>query len=125
MQAWNQTRAVLLAAEVEKAHTFWTRFRGLMFRRALPRGHGLWIRPCRQVHTYWMRFDIDVLFLDRDGRVLRIISRLRPWRVSLTVQGAASVLELPPGILVATGTEPGDRIRFEPESLRAAAGPQA
>lgn len=84
----------VLAGAVRRASGFTDRLFGLMFRTALGPGEGLWISPCRAVHTHFMRFPIDVIFLDRAGRVIDIVRGMRPWRQSRFVQEADSVLEL-------------------------------
>jgi uncharacterized membrane protein (UPF0127 family) len=90
----------------------WSRFMGLMGRETLPSGHGLWIEPCSSIHMFFMRFAIDVLFLDREGRVKRVLLRLRPWRVSPVVLGARTVVELPAGTLRDKALV-GQRLRLE------------
>ena len=74
------------------------------------RPHGLWLAPCRSVHTVGMRFPIDVAFVDADGGVVRTIAGLRPWRVTAPVRRAVGVLELPVGTLAASGLARGDRV---------------
>jgi uncharacterized membrane protein (UPF0127 family) len=89
----------VLVSDLEIARTSWSRFIGLMGRSSLASGGGLWIEPCNSIHMFFMRFAIDVLFLDRSGRVKRVMLRLRPWRVSPIVFGARTVVELPAGTL--------------------------
>lgn len=101
-----------VAARVEVAGSFLRRGLGLMLRGELPPGHGLMITPCNSIHMFFMRFPLDVAFLDRDGRVLRVLHGIRPWRVSSIVRGARSVLELPAGTLSAAGVEPGTVLRL-------------
>ncbi len=101
---------VEVAAEVEMADSAWKRFLGLMGRRELPAGHALWIRPCNSIHMFFMRFPLDVAFVDRDGRVLRVYHAIRPWRVSRIVPGAKAAVELPAGSLAAAGIEAGSRL---------------
>jgi uncharacterized protein len=69
--------------------------------------------PSRGVHTWGMRFTIDVLALDQSGRVIDCVSNLRPWRVRLPRRGTAGVLELPAGTLAASHTSLGDQILIE------------
>lgn len=102
----------LLAGRVIRANTAVSRARGLLGREALPPGEGLWLLPCRQVHTCFMRFAIDVVFLDRAHRVVRICAGLKPWRFSPWVSDAASALELAAGIAADLG--PGDSLGFVP-----------
>ena len=103
-----------LADPLRAAHTHWTRLRGLIGTRGLPPTEALWIRPCRQVHMFWMTYPIDVVFLDDDLRVLRIVTGLRPWRVSPKVGEATSVIELAAGGAGAAGLSEGDRLVIEP-----------
>ncbi len=102
----NLDREVVLATRVRQADTFGLRLRGLMFRSALAEGEGLLIVPCQAVHTHFMRFPIDVLFLDEQDRVIHLIRSMRPWRQSPYVKGAKAVLELAAG--AAGPTEVGD-----------------
>lgn len=85
-----------------------------MGRRSLAPGHGLLISPSNGVHTFWMRFSIDVLFLDREHRVLSVYGNLRPFRVTSLNWKASTVLELPAGTIAATGTQVGDVLQFDP-----------
>lgn len=113
-KAFNQTRQAYLATALALADTHWTRLRGLLgastgdFRN----GRGLWIVPCRGVHTLAMGFPIDVVYLDRDQRVVHIEQNLRPWRFAPVRLQAASVLELPCQTVAQTGTAVGDKIEF-------------
>ena|ERR1700733_1339030 len=114
-QAFNRSRQVFLATEVAVAETHWSRLVGLLatspddFRN----GCGLWIRPCKGVHTLAMRFPIDVLYLDRAGTVVHVEHNLQPWRFSPIRRQAASVLELPSHTLVGTDTALGDSIEIK------------
>ncbi len=102
-----------LADAVGDARSFWQRFRGLLGRPPLAPGQGLRIRPCRQVHTLGMAYPLDVVHLDREGRVIRIEEALPPGRVGALVRGGDSVLELPVGFCRAHGVAEGDRLRLE------------
>jgi hypothetical protein len=97
----------VVAHHVEVAETLWTRFLGLMFRRELPAGHGLAIRQCNSIHMFFMRFALDVVFVDADGRVVRILSSIRPWRASSLVRGAKAAIELPAGTAARSAVVPG------------------
>jgi uncharacterized membrane protein (UPF0127 family) len=101
-----------VAAHVEVAGSFLRRGLGLMFRRELPEGHGLAITPCSSIHMHFMRFPLDVAFLDAEGRVVRAYHGIRPWRISRIVRGARSALELPAGTLAAAGVERGTVLRL-------------
>lgn len=102
----------MLVADLEIASTSWSRAVGLMGRPELPAGRGLWIEPCNSIHMFFMRFAIDVLFLDRAGRVKRVMLGLKPWRVSPIVFGTRTVVELPAGTLSDTSLQ-GKTVRIE------------
>jgi uncharacterized protein len=112
--ALNQTRQAYLATRLLIAETHWTRFRGLMCSDAgsFPAGQGLWIVPCHGVHTFAMRFPIDVVYLDGDKVVIHLEENLKPWRLAPVRLRAASVLELPDRTLSSTRTAIGDRIEI-------------
>ena len=86
---------VVLAAQAELAENFFQRAKGLLGRSSLAPGTGLLIRPCNSIHTFFMQFAIDVIFLNRQGQVLKIVRNLRPWRLVWPIWGATQVLELP------------------------------
>jgi uncharacterized membrane protein (UPF0127 family) len=114
-QAFNQTRQRYLATTLAVAETHWSRLRGLLgaSEAEFLNGGGLWIRPCRGVHTLAMRFPIDVVYLDRAGTVVHVEHDLRPWRFAPVRMRAASVLELPRHTAASTGTALGDRIEIK------------
>jgi uncharacterized protein len=108
---YHRATGACIAERVEIANTAWTRLCGLMFRRALASGHALWIRPCNGVHTFWMRFAIDVIYLDREMRVVKLIENLRPFRFTLPQRAARSVIELPAHTITQAGIQIGDQLR--------------
>ncbi|WP_426750108.1 DUF192 domain-containing protein [Myxococcus sp. Y35] len=110
----NETRQRLLADRAERASSFLHRFKGLMGRRSLAMGEGLHIAPCNSIHTFFMRIPIDVLFLDAQGRIVKQMAALPPWRATSVYFQSRSVLELPAGVLAASGTQEGDVLSFEP-----------
>jgi protein-S-isoprenylcysteine O-methyltransferase Ste14/uncharacterized membrane protein (UPF0127 family) len=112
--------AAVLADRLRLADTHWTRLVGLLGTPALVTGDGLWLRPCRQVHTIGMRYPVDLAFLDADHRVVRTVDALPPGRVSPKVAEAESVLELPAGTLTRAGVAPGVALAFEGETRSAA-----
>ncbi|MGA7928241.1 MAG: DUF192 domain-containing protein [Candidatus Sulfotelmatobacter sp.] len=114
-QAFNQTRQLYLATDLAIAQTHWSRLRGLLGVSGddFGNGCGLWIRPCRGVHTLAMRFPIDVVYLDRSGTVVHLEHNLQPWRFSPVRMQAASVLELPSHMVARTGTALGDSIEIK------------
>ena len=102
----------MLADRADIADTSRKRKTGLLKHTKLDAGEGLWIAPCEAVHTIGMKFAIDVLFLDRKRRVLKIRSDMQKWRMSACLR-AHSVLELPSGTAAATETVAGDQLEFE------------
>jgi uncharacterized membrane protein (UPF0127 family) len=113
--AWNRTRQTYLATRLELADSPWSRLRGLIGReaRAFARGQGLWLVPCRGVHTLGMSFAIDVVYLTGEGRVLHLETGLPPWRFAPVRRHAATVLELPANTLETTRTAVGDEIEIK------------
>jgi uncharacterized membrane protein (UPF0127 family) len=111
--ARNLDTGSVVADKVAVADTRATRAVGLLKRSGLDPGEGLWIVPSRGVHTFWMRFAIDIVALDERGVVIDHVADLKPWRIRLPRRGTVGVLELPTGSLVASGTALGHRIEFE------------
>ena len=107
----NLTRNTVLAACMEVADSAVQRNKGLLGRDRLSSGEGLWIIPCEAVHTFWMRFPIDLVYLDRKKRIRKLSSDVQPWRMSACLR-AHSVLELPAGTIQGTRTQLGDRLEF-------------
>jgi uncharacterized membrane protein (UPF0127 family) len=108
----NETRKTVLATGAGVADNSASRRTGLLKHQRLDSGEGLWIVPCEAVHSFFMKFAIDVIFLDRGKRVRKVTRNLAPWRMSGCLS-AHSVLELPAGTAAATGTVPGDQLRFD------------
>lgn len=111
--ARNTSLNKVIADRVGVAVTRTARAVGLLSRSKLDPGEALWIVPSRGVHTWGMRFAIDVLALDEAGTVIDCVKDLRPWRLRLPKRGTAGVLELPAGTLAASGTSVGHRVLFE------------
>lgn len=86
---------------------------GLLKHTGLAPGEGLWIVPCESVHTFFMKFAIDLIYLDRDHKVRKVRSAVPPWRLSACLP-AHSVIELPAGTAEETGTRPGDVLAIDP-----------
>src|SRR5688500_20373756 len=104
----NVTRGAVLAAAATTARAPWTRLIGLMGRRHLPSGAGLVFPGVQSIHTHFMRFPIDVVFYGKDHVVMDVLHSLPPWKLSSHHWRAKGVVELPAGVLLATGTLPGD-----------------
>ncbi len=78
----------------------------------LPDGSGLVIVPCNSIHMFFMRYPLDVIFLDKSGVVIFTYHGIKPWRVGRIVKGARTAIELPAGTIARTGTEVGDTLHF-------------
>lgn len=113
VQVRNQTRNTVLATAAEVADTSAKRRTGLLKHTRLEPGDGLWITPCESVHTFFMKFAIDLVYLDKRKRVRKVRHAVPPWRVSACFR-AHSILELPAGTAQQTGTQAGDELTIEP-----------
>jgi uncharacterized protein len=111
MKISNLTRETVLARHVEVADRASTRRKGLLGRNNLPPGDALWIVPCESVHTLFMRFSIDIVYLDRNLKVRKVRSNVPPWRLSACLS-AHSVVELASGTIQTTRTRRGDQLEF-------------
>jgi len=117
--ARNLTRDAVLAERLESADSLWAKFKGLMGRSALSAGSGLWLPDSNGIHMMFMRFPIDAVFVGRaDAAGARAVVALRPGLRAWTglvpfVRRAKGVLELPAGVIGATGTQVGDLIALE------------
>ena len=107
----------VLAERLRLAHTPWTRLRGLLGTKGLNPGEGLWLRPCRQIHMFGMRYAVDAVFLDARQRVVRALPDFAPGRVSPHVRDAESVLELPAGTVERAGLAEGTQVVIEGEPV--------
>jgi len=105
----NRSRGTTLADRVEVATSSWARAVGLMGRRSLPEGFGLVIAPCGSVHLFLVHVPLDIVHLDADGVVLRVVS-LSPWSIGPRVRGSAVVVEVPAGAAARAETRAGDVI---------------
>jgi uncharacterized protein len=111
IQARNLTRNTVLAEAASVADTSASRRTGLLKHTSLAPGEGLWIVPCESVHSFFMKFTIDVLYLDRKHTVKKVRPEMVPWRASACLT-AHSVLELPAGTIARTGTQAGDQLEI-------------
>lgn len=112
LRVTNKTRGCLLADRAGIADTSEKRRTGLLKHDGLAPGEGLWIVPCEGVHTFFMKFPIDVLFLNKKREVVKIRPHMGKRRIALSLR-AHSVLELPAGVVEETGTRPGDQLELE------------
>jgi hypothetical protein len=115
--AINITKGVALATELEIATSFAARSKGLLGRRGLPKDGGMLIDPCPSVHTWFMGFAIDVIFLDNKNRVVGLKRNLKPFRMAWSWRGAKT-LELPVGVIASTRTLLGDFVAFQTTAVK-------
>jgi uncharacterized membrane protein (UPF0127 family) len=108
----NLTRETVLATAADVADTSAKRRTGLLKHQRLEPGEGLWISPCESVHTFFMKFAIDLVYLDKQKKVRKVRHSVPPWRLSACL-AAHSVLELPAGSVAPTGTARGDQLAFD------------
>lgn len=111
MRVENRTKAVSLGDAIDVADTSSKRRTGLLKHAGLAKGQGLWIVPCEAIHCFGMKFSIDVLFLNKKRKVLKVRKDMGRWGIALCLR-AHSVLELPAGTIAATGTQPGDELEL-------------
>ena len=94
------------------AASSWSRSKGLLGRSGLGEQEGLWIQPTSSIHMWFMRFAIDVIWAAEDGRVLKLVENIKPWRMSFC-RGAKVALELPVGAIARSGVQVGDHLVIE------------
>lgn len=109
----NFTTGKTVASRVEVAESFWDRLARLLAHPPLKPGQGLLIRPCEGVHTWFMRYPIDVIFLDSSWTVVALVPELRPFRFSRIVRKASMALEVPTGTIERTYTRVDDTLRVK------------
>jgi len=107
----NKTKGTYVALDGRKAVTFFERLLGLMFRASIDKDEALIFHNVNSIHMLFMRFPIDVLYLDKDNKVLKVKHSLKPWRMSSCIRAKATI-ELPAKKAGETATEPGDTLEF-------------
>jgi len=112
MKAVNLRTHKELATNVKVADNLFTRMKGLLGKKELLEGEALWIKPCFSVHTFFMKFPIDVIFLNKKNQVIVAVSNLTPNRMTRLYPQSFSVLELPSGTIVASNSQIGDIIEI-------------
>ena len=110
--AINVTKGVALASELEIAMSFAARSQALLGRSGLKPDTGLLIDPCSSIHMWFMRFPIDVVFLDKKNRVVGLKRNVKPWGMAWSWRGAKTI-ELPVGVIASTRTQLGDIVAFQ------------
>ncbi len=112
LRVTNKTRGTLLGNAIDIADSSAKRRTGLLKRTGLKPGEGLWIVPCESVHTFFMKFAIDLVYLDRSRKVRKTRSAVPPWRMSACFS-AHSIIELPAGAVEQSKTQPGDELQID------------
>ncbi len=112
MKIINLTKNTILADEAKMANNFFTRLVGLLNRRSLNKGEALILTPSNSIHSLFMRFSIDVIFLDKAGKVIGVLPSFKPFRLSRIYFNSHSVIELSENTLQLTQTQPGDIIQI-------------
>jgi uncharacterized membrane protein (UPF0127 family) len=113
MKIINRTKNTLLAENAVLADTLLKRTKGLLGTADFKPGEAMVITSCNSIHTFFMHFPIDVLFVDKNYRIIKVLSSLKPFRISPLYFNANFVVELPTGTTVATSTTQGDCISLE------------
>lgn len=106
----SKTRNQQLISDLEVAATEWARGKGLLGRKSLGSEQALWIKRCNSIHTFFMKFTIDCVFLDKNQRVKAIYPKVKPFRLVWPVWGASSVIEFPAGRVQALGIQVGEEL---------------
>jgi uncharacterized membrane protein (UPF0127 family) len=106
----NRSKNQLMIGNLEIARGFWSRGKGLLGRQGLAADSALWIHRCNSIHTFFMQFPIDCVFVDRNLKVKAIYQDVRPWRLLLPVWGASSVFELSSGAASRMDITVGDQL---------------
>jgi len=110
MKIINKNRNITLAENAVIAGTPLKRMIGLLGYRQFEQGQALIIKPCNSIHTFFMRFAIDVIFVDSNNKITKIIHNMRPFRISAIYLNALFTIELPAGTLEETSTQAGDYV---------------
>ncbi|MBU0503872.1 MAG: DUF192 domain-containing protein [Candidatus Omnitrophota bacterium] len=113
MKITNKTKNTILADDVIIADTPSRRMRGLLGKKDFDKGRAMIIRPCQSIHTFFMRFSIDVLFIDKNNKVIKVIPDLRPFRLTPVYLDSAFIIEMPVGVIQLSLTSKGDTLIFE------------
>ncbi len=112
MQLKNKTKDIMIGDHISLANTFGKRLKGLLGTDLLPFGHGLLITPCSSVHTFGMSYPIDVLFIDKNGKILKIVENMSSGKMSMALS-SRYVLELPAGTAQQTACSIGDELEWQ------------
>ncbi len=109
----NKSNNKIIGNKIAHANNFVTRFFGLMGKKALNEEEGLLITPCNSIHMMFMKFPLDIIFLDKQFKIVYVIESLKPWRVSPVIFKAQSVIELPEGTISRSESKVDDTLEIE------------
>ncbi|MFH0702038.1 MAG: DUF192 domain-containing protein [bacterium] len=112
MRIINKSNQKLIAEKVKIADNFLKRTQGLLDRSKLDKGEGLLIIPCNCIHSFGMKFNFDVIFLDKNNKVKYLIKNMKPWRISPLIITAYSILEIPVKTIDETDIKIGDLLEL-------------
>ncbi len=115
MKLVDRNTGEVIATDIETAYSFWPRFKGLMLRKDMPEGSALHISPCPSIHTFFMKFSIDILYLNRKNEIIGMERALSPGKVGKRFTGGHSVIEFPAGSLHNSAVHVGDALDFVDE----------
>ncbi len=113
MELINLTNGIVIAEKTIPAYSFFKRLKGLMFTSSFPEGYAVHIQPCRSIHTYFMKYEIDVLYLNNDMEIIAAESYVRPGTVGKHHKGTTSVIEIPAGTIHKTKIKPGQVVQIQ------------
>lgn len=112
MRIINKDKNTILAEEAVIADTVLKRIKGLLGKKGLKSGEAIILEPCNSIHTFFMRFTIDIVFVDKQNKVIKAISGIKPWRITGVYFPSRLCIELPPGTIKSTLTSYGDTLLF-------------
>lgn len=113
MNVYNSSKNIVIATQVKVAKNFFTRTIGLLSRKSLSKEEGLVIKPCSSIHTFFMKFAIDVLFVDKKGQIVALYENVKPWRVLPLHFTSSYVIELLAGTILDKNIDKGDVVRVD------------
>lgn len=112
MKLLNKSNQKIIAERIETADSFFKRIKGLLGKDVLDEGEGLHIIPCNSIHSFFMKFEFDAVFIDKNKAVKKLCEKIPPWLGVKFCFSAYSVIELPAGTIAKTGIKTGDTLEF-------------
>ncbi len=107
------SKKTIIVQDCKIADTFSKRFKGLMGKKTLEEGKGLYITKCNSIHMFFMKFPIDVIFLDKNKTIVHLLQNFKPWKIQFPIKRAADTLELPAGTIKKYNINLGDILSLE------------